>query len=223
MYLALSAVSLAACSACLYLLFPSFRGLLWLGLYTVPSHMFVSPLPHEPVLLYFAKSYSATPCALTALAGCLIAGLWDFWIFVPLMRHPRVRSKYANIGLYQKSVKLFRKSPFWALVVAAATPFPFYPVKFLSICDHYPLKRYLLALTVGRTPRYWVLAYLGHVFRFPNWSLVVLALAFLVFTVTQSRKEGKAQKLGAAMPAAVGLCASTTSPEVSARSTPSGR
>jgi len=223
MLFGVSATLLAVCSACVFFLLPGYHGVLWLALYTIPSHMFVSPLPHEPALLYFAKSYSATLCALASLAGCLVAGMWDYWLFVPLMHHPRVRSKYANVGFYQKSVRLFRRSPFWALVFAGATPIPFYPVKFLSICDRYPLKRYLLALAVGRTPRYWVLAYLGYVFGFPNWSLVALALMFVVFTVIQTRREGKKGKSDEEATAETELCASSSPPGVSVRSTPSGR
>jgi len=194
LYLGLTAALLAGGSALVFLLVPRERGALWLALYTIPSHMFVSPLPHEPVLLYFSKQYSATICALASTMGCLVAGMWDYWLFIPLMHHSRVRSKYANAGLYQRSVRLFRKSPFWALVFAGLTPLPFYPVKFLSIGDRYPLRKYLLALLVGRAPRYWLIAYLGYVFRFPNWSLIVLALAFLAFTLIQSRREAKRKK-----------------------------
>lgn len=191
LYVALSAATLAACSALFFVCFPSYRGVLWLALYTIPSHMFISPFPHEPVLLYFAKMHGATLCALASLVGCLLAGIWDYWLFVPLMHHPRVRAKYANVGLYRRSVRLFRKSPFWALVLFGATPLPFYPLKFLSIADHYPLKKYLLALTLGRAPRYWVIAYVGYTLRLPDWSLAALALALFVFTVIQSRREEK--------------------------------
>jgi membrane protein YqaA with SNARE-associated domain len=191
---------LAVLSASFFAFFPHYRGALWLALYTIPSHMFVSPFSHEPVLLYFSKSYGATVCALASTAGCVVAGMWDYWLFVPLMHHPRVRSRYADIGFYQKSVRLFRKSPFWALVVAGTTPIPFYPIKFLSITDGYPLKKYLLALVVGRTPRYWAIAYLGYVFRFPNWTLVLLALAILVFTLIQARRETIKKRSAAADP-----------------------
>jgi ribonucleoside-triphosphate reductase len=218
-----SAAALSVCALLFYSLVPSLRGVLWLALYTIPSHMFVSPLPHEPLLLYFAKIHGATLCAAASLAGCLVAGMWDYWLFVPLMHHPRVRSKYAHASLYQRSVRLFRKSPFWALVIAGFTPFPFYPVKFLSICDHYPLKKYLLALIVGRTPRYWVLGYLGYVVRFPNWSLVLLALAFLAYTVVQSRREARKEKPIARGVEPGGIDRAATSTEASARSISSGK
>jgi membrane protein YqaA with SNARE-associated domain len=203
-YFGLSAVMLAAASAVFFASLPAHRGVLWLALYTIPSHMFISPLPHEPVLLYFAKSNGAVSCALASTTGSLIAGIWDYWLFVPLMHHPRVRARYANVTLYRRSVGLFRRSPFWTLVLVGATPIPFYPVKFLSIADHYPLKKYLLALFVGRTPRYWLIAYLGHTLLLPNWSLALLALALFVFTAIQSRREGKKKEPAPAAPQPAG-------------------
>ncbi|MGH7450748.1 MAG: hypothetical protein ACRENG_05350, partial [bacterium] len=37
---------------------PVNRQLILFGLYSIPSHMFISPFPHEPALLYTAKLYS---------------------------------------------------------------------------------------------------------------------------------------------------------------------
>ncbi len=178
-----------AVAALLVWLYPPHRGLVWLGLYTIPSHMLVSPFPHEPLLLYYAKSFSATSCAVASLAGCLVAGMWDYCLFIPLIHHPRVREKYVESRIYKRSVNFFRKSPFWALVIVGLTPIPFYPIKFLSIADGYPMTRYLAALTVGRTPRYYAIAYLGHVLKFPNWSLAVWVLAILTVALYRTRRQ----------------------------------
>ena len=172
---------------------PEKRGAVLLGLYTIPSHMFVSPFSHEPVLLYYAKTYSALDLTIASTAGALIAGLLDYWLFIPLVHHPRLRTKYVNTGLYKRSVRAFRKWPFWTLVVAGALPIPFYPVKFLAISDHYPLKSYLGSLIVGRTPRYFVLAWAGSMLHMPNWSLIGIALIFLVITVLKSRNGDSAE------------------------------
>ncbi len=179
-------------AALLFWFMPDRRGLVWLGIYTIPSHMFISPFPHEPALLYYSKFYPALGCAIASIIGAIIAGFWDYALFTPLIHHPRVRSKYEQVGLYRVSVNFFRKSPFWALVVVGLTPLPFYPMKFLSISDGYPMKRYLAALVVGRTPRYYLIAYLGYVLNLPNWSLVTLGLVVLVVTLFkyyQQRKE----------------------------------
>jgi ribonucleoside-triphosphate reductase len=220
-YFAASIVVLAVCSLVFYLLYPAERGLLWLALYTIPSHMFISPFSHEPVLLYFAKYHSAILCAVASLVGCLIAGVWDYWLFIPLMHHPKIRAKYANFSLYQRSVALFRKTPFGALVLVGLTPIPFYPIKFLSFGEKYPLKRYLLALVVGRTPRYWAIAYLGHMLKLPNWSLIVLALALLLVTVVKGRMDERKKRLETNESASDDVEA--TCPPASLKSTRSGK
>jgi membrane protein YqaA with SNARE-associated domain len=181
-HFALSASLLIIAVAVFLWAVPGKIGLAILAVYTIPSHMFISPFPHEPVLLYYAKSYPALQCAIASIFGCIMAGMWDYWLIAPLVHHPRVRTKYVHTRLYTRSVSFFRKWPFWALVVFGVSPLPFYPVKFLSIADHYPMKRYLAALLIGRTPRYYLLAYLGYVLKLPNWSLATLALGILLVT-----------------------------------------
>ncbi|UCG50732.1 MAG: VTT domain-containing protein [Candidatus Latescibacterota bacterium] len=226
-YFALSAGVIAVCSVALIWMFPGTRGILWLALYSIPAHMFISPFSHEAVLLYYAKFTAAHWCAIASLIGCLIAGLWDYWLFIPLIHHPRVRSKYARTGLYKKSVRLFRKWPFWALVIFGLTPIPFYPIKFLAIADHYPMRRYLLALIVGRTPRFYVLAFLGYVFKLPNWSLVVLALIILIVTIVKNRQgekgNGDIERETDFADGVIEVCAAPSASEVHAKSTTSGR
>lgn len=230
LYFGVSAGIVAVAALLVWLWLPRLRDMVWLALYTIPSHMFVSPFNHEWLLLLLAKSNPALWCTIASLIGCLIAGLWDYWLFVPLIHHPRVRSKYSKAGLYKKSVAFFRKWPFWSLVVIGLTPLPFYPIKFLAISDHYPLKKYLLALIVGRTPRYYVIAYLGQVLRLPTWSLIALALVLLVVAILQNRKDAKdeaaletAEEMAGAETDDAAAYAATTSSRVSARSTPSER
>ena len=229
-YFAVSAGIVAVSAVCVLWLFPRQRDMVWLALYTIPSHMFVSPFNHEWLLLLLAKTNPALSCAIASLIGCLFAGMWDYWLFVPLIHHPRVRSKYSKAGLYKKSVAFFRKFPFWALVIIGLTPLPFYPIKFLAIADHYPLRKYLLALIVGRTPRYYAIAYLGQVLKLPTWSLVALALVLLVVGVIESRRGEKDESVtgledGKSTAESGGSVtyASSTSPPASVQSTPSER
>ena len=216
MCLSLGAAAIALAAAAVFFFLPEYRGVLWLGLYTI------TPLPQEPLLLFTAKSYSTTLCALASLAGCLIGGVLDYKILFPIMHHPNVRPRYANVRLYRRLVNLFRRSPFWTVAVAGATPLPFYPVKFLSICDRYPLRRYLAALGVGRAPRYWGIAYLGVVFRFPNWSLLALAGVLLAVSFIQALRERRKDS-GSDGAAPVEPRAPTSPLAASARSTQCGK
>ena len=50
----------------------------------------------------------------------------------------------------------------------------------------------LASLIVGRTPRYFALAWAGSMLRLPNWSLIALALVFLVITIVKTRGDSGA-------------------------------
>ncbi|MGH7455543.1 MAG: VTT domain-containing protein, partial [bacterium] len=115
--------------------------------------------------------------------GCCIAGLFDYWLLIPLLNHRAVRSKFENARLFQKALAFFHKFPFRMLVIASCTPLPFYPFKFLSLADGYPLWKYQLALVVGRVPRFYMLAVLGFMLQPPTWLLVVLAFAGVIVCV----------------------------------------
>lgn len=173
-------------------------GIVQLGLYTIPSHVFVSPFPHEPVLLGIARDHGAWACALASTWGALVAAVLDYRFTLSFVHKPGVRAKYVDAALYQKASRWFAKAPFLTLVVTGLTPIPFYPFKFLALASGYSRTLYMWAMVVGRTPRYWMLAYLGYVLQPPTWSLVVLAMIILGMALwgrskTQSGSGGSSQ------------------------------
>ena len=174
-------------------LFPADYELIIFGLYSVPSHMLISPFPHEPALLYTAKYYSPTAISIAGTIGCCLAGIFDYWLLIPLINHDMVRPKFENKPLFRKALAFFKKSPFWLLVIAAYTPVPFYPFKFLSIAGKYPIWKYEAALIVGRTPRYFTLAWLGYVLQPPTWTLIAL-FAILIFLPVSNRLYSRFKK-----------------------------
>jgi uncharacterized membrane protein YdjX (TVP38/TMEM64 family) len=94
-------------------------------------------------------------------------------VFVPVMNLKGLTG-YKEKAWYQKAARLFMKYPFAVIVVAGFTPIPFFPFKFLSFSLRYPLARYLIALLVGRFPRYVLLAWIGHVIQIPTWLLIAV-------------------------------------------------
>ncbi len=181
--LAMLAAGLTAIAALVsFYVLPQDRELVVFGLYSIPSHMLISPFPHEPALLYVAKVYPAIFVATAGIIGCLLAGVFDYCILGWLFNHRLIRPKFENTRIYTATVAFFRKAPFWMLVVAALTPVPFYPIKFLSIASNYPLWKYQAALLVGRFPRFWLLAWLGYVFQVPNSILLALGLLIVALT-----------------------------------------
>ncbi len=79
-----------------------------------------------------------------------------------------------------KIIELFQKFPFLAVWIAGLTPIPFYPFRFLVVLARYPVFKYLLAVFLSRTPRFYILAYLGHAIKFPDYLLVILFVLLIL-------------------------------------------
>lgn len=144
-----------------------------LFLYSFPAEFFVGLVPHEPVLLYYGNLHPAWVVAVVAGVSTVLAE-WMNYSFL---------SFFTDVGLFEKMrkktsvariIELFGRAPFWAIVIAGLTPIPFFPVRFLVVLHDYPLWRYLAAVFVSRTPRFFLIAALGRVIHFPTWSLVAL-------------------------------------------------
>jgi membrane protein YqaA with SNARE-associated domain len=175
---------------------PDSIGLIKLYYYSIASNVYISVLPHEPALIFYGKLYPILLVSLIAGIGSVVAGFIDYETFIPILHHRKVRKYYADKTLYTRSVYYFSKFPFWSVVVAALTPIPFYPFKFLSIATKYSLTRYLTALFIGRFPRYVYLAAIGAWITIPNWILLVtFIMMFILGSLGIIRKKIQAARL----------------------------
>jgi membrane protein YqaA with SNARE-associated domain len=147
---------------------------LWvLFLYSLPSEFLIAVVPHEPVIVYFGKFYPPVVVALVSVAGTLLAEALNYSVFgyvVDTRTFRRIRYR----GFVERIVALFRRAPFAALCVAGFTPIPFYPFRLLVVLARYPIVKYLLALLLSRTPRFYILAYLGSAIGIPDYLLLAL-------------------------------------------------
>ncbi|NIS38776.1 VTT domain-containing protein [Candidatus Saccharibacteria bacterium] len=159
---------------------PEFKNLILFTLYSVPTHILISPLPHEPAIVYCAKYYSPLLISIAGALGCCVAGFLDYRLFSPIINHRSLRSRYENRQWFKKSLALFNKSPFWWLVIAGYSPLPLHPFKFLSIAGNYPLWKFQMAMIVGRTPRFYTFALLGYLIQPPTWLLILAGLLLLI-------------------------------------------
>ena len=110
------------------------------------------------------------------IASC-IAGLIDYVFLSLLMRHKRIQ-QIQQKKWYLTYARFFQKIAFVTLVVTAFTPIPFDPAKFLAITSRYDKRKYALAIFVGRTPRYFVLAKAGSTGNVPI-NILIWAFVFL--------------------------------------------
>ena len=171
------------------------KHLLVLFFYSFPAEFLIPIVPHEPVLIYFGKFYPPLIVALVAISSTLMTELLNYSAFkyiVDLAVFQKLRHKKTT----NKIIDLFKKAPFAALWVAALTPIPFYPFRFLVVIAKYPRIKYLLALFLSRTPRFIFLAWVGYVIKIPDYLLILLFIAMVVIVNysiirTLTKKEKK--------------------------------
>lgn len=149
------------------------RSLWVLFFYSFPSEFLIAVVPHEPVLLYFAKYYAPWIVALVAVSSTTLTEALNYSVF-SYVHDLKFLQNFQKKKAVSRTIALFNRAPFLALWIAGLTPIPFYPFRFLVVMASYPRWKYLLAVLLSRTPRFFVLAWLGHEIHFPDELLVAL-------------------------------------------------
>ncbi|MFC1724050.1 YqaA family protein [candidate division KSB1 bacterium] len=153
---------------------------LWvLFLYCFPAEFLIAIVPHEPILFYFSKFYSAFIIAVVSVAGTLLTEALNYSVF-EYFADIKLFLKLRENKFTEKLIKLFNKFPFAALWIAGFTPVPFYPMRFLVVLAKYPVKMYLLAVFLSRTPRFYLLALLGYVINIPDYLLLIIFVILIL-------------------------------------------
>ena len=148
------------------------------------------PVFFEPVMFVAARVYPPFLVGLVATLGACYMEYLNYYLHEYAIFHPkldRVRSSY----WVRKSVELFEISPFWAIVLMAFTPLPYWPARILGPLTRYPIERYLLATFIGRLPEWWLYAAFGKWLPVSTPLLlvgtVVITLGFLAFAMIRHR------------------------------------
>ena len=139
------------------------------------------PLPDFPVILHLA-GMGAHPAWLVGLIGGIgtcAAGLIDYIIVAELRRLKRVERLLQNKH-YKTMEYYFKKVAFLSIVLSGFLVFiPFDPFKLLAATARYDKYKYVLAIFIGRAPRYYLTAILGEQIRF-HPAVLGAAFALLV-------------------------------------------
>ena len=153
---------------------------LWvLFFYSFPAEFLIAIVPHEPMLLYFGKFYSPITVGLVTIASTLMTEALNYSTF-KYVANLKAFGKVHRSKFMTKLISFFNKAPFTALLIAGFTPVPFYPFRFMVVMAHYPIWKYLLATFLSRTPRFFILAYVGHSINIPDTWLVLLFVALIL-------------------------------------------
>jgi ribonucleoside-triphosphate reductase len=153
-----AAAAFGLCCGAAALYDPRLSQLAVYGLYAIPAHLLVSFLPHEPALWIAARLYPALLVAVVGTAATVVAIVVDYWLIGWLVNHHLVRPVVQGSRWYQFASRWFNKAPGLLIAGSALAPVPFYPVKIMAIAADYPLRRFMVALVLGRLPRFYFLA-----------------------------------------------------------------
>ena len=124
--------------------------------YSIPGNSFLL-LPHEPAVIYAGTQYSPFLVAIVGGVATIPASIIDYHLFSRVFQMgPLARAKESRISRFAQ--RAFNYQPWWTVVVFAASPLPFYPVRIAAPLAEYPVARYVTAVFAGRVPRYYVLA-----------------------------------------------------------------
>lgn len=156
-----------------------------LALITIWVHGPMSPLlpaAYEPTLMFFGRLY---PPLLIAVIGTL-ANLYIEFLDYHLFRAMAATRPYRRLtqhALFARATRAFARRPFLTTWVFAWSPMPDWMVRLLAPAAGYPVSRYLLAMALGRLPKFWLLAALGLHFAIPTGVLLGVAVGSAVLTV----------------------------------------
>jgi len=149
--------------------------------YSFPSEFLVGLVPHEPILVYYGEYHPAWIVALVAVVSTVMAEGLNYSFFSLFYGVPALR-----VALDGKTVRkladLFKRMPFIAIIVAGATPVPFFPIRFLVVITGYSVWKYMAGVFISRGPRFYLLALLGEWFEIPT-SLILGIFAVMLLAV----------------------------------------
>lgn len=146
------------------------------------------PAAFEPVLMAYGRSFSPLLLALIATAVTVGMESINYLGYGYLVRHRRLD------GVQKASARLtrlFQRSPFLLCLLVAATPLPDWSARILGALARYSTRRYLLAFAVGRVPKFWVIAAVGHQLQISGRVLIALVLCSVLVTLA-GRFSGRA-------------------------------
>ncbi|MBD3181862.1 hypothetical protein GF312_06195 [Candidatus Poribacteria bacterium] len=191
--LLLSVSAFAVVSLWLFIAFFQDAVELWLYFAYITIACTLLPLPTPQVIMLYGQRFDPYFIALLGTVGFCISGLFDYILVNLALRYHRV-SKLKNTKTYAYLERIFHKVPFVSLSIAAFTPLPFDPVKFLACTTCYSKIKFTIAMFIGRFPRCLLLGVLQRELLIKRLYLylsipVVVAIVLTYLFVKHLRQE----------------------------------
>ena len=141
------------------------------------------PLPTPPYVIALGKVFHPGIVALTGAVGNCIAAFVEYRLLLWLFSKTELQQRVEANRIFQRFSYYFHRMAFVCLVFTGFTPLPFEPFRFAAILTRYNLSLYLLAVLLGRFPRYYLIALIGDRFQIPTHYLIILLMGLLIIPI----------------------------------------
>ena len=169
LYLLVLLLPASLCTLAVWVFLPSWWQLSAYFWYSIPGNSFIL-LPHEPAVIYAGTLYSPLLVAIVGGLATVPASAFDHQLFTRAFQLTSL-ARVKETRFSKLTARAFSFQPWWTIVVFAFSPIPFYPIRIAAPMYDYPATRYVIAVLVGRVPRYYLLAWGGdQAARFLSWS-----------------------------------------------------
>ncbi|MFC1713961.1 YqaA family protein [Candidatus Poribacteria bacterium] len=142
------------------------------------------PLPTPQIVMDYGGRFGPLLAAIVGGIGSDISVTIDYALVAVIFRYEKVaRIKTTRTYLYVE--RIFNKAAFVSLIIGSLTPIPFEPIKLLACVTRYNRLKYLLAVFIGRTSRYYLLGVLQKELLIPRKYLYGSVLAIVIIEVVR--------------------------------------
>lgn len=148
-------------------------------LYTIVACTFL-PLPTTPYVIGMGKVFHPGVVALVGALGNCAAAYLEYRGLRWLFSKTELRQRLATSQVYQRFAHFFERAAFASLVLTGVAAIPFEPFRIAAILINYSLGKYLLAVLIGRIPRYYLIALIGAVYQIPTRYLIAMVAALML-------------------------------------------
>ena len=156
----------------------------------------LAPLPYDGTMVWLGSRAPLWQVVLIGTVGTVLVEFWNMEVLRRVLARDGTRG-FRRHRLTRTMLVLFNRFPFLTLIGTCVLPIiPHYPMRFLAVLARYPMRRYQLAVIIGRSGRYLWLGLLGTIIPVPTWLLAVVSVAVLWFGWRHARRmnaDGEAE------------------------------
>jgi membrane protein YqaA with SNARE-associated domain len=151
----------------------------------------VVPLPTPPYVIALGAVFHPGIVALVGALGNCLAAFVEYYVLAWLFSRAALQRQVKANRTFQRFAHYFQRSAFFSLVFTGFTPIPFEPFRLAAILIRYNMSKYLLAVFIGRFPRYYLVALIGYRFPIPTHYLIAMLIVLLVVPVIGTVVKGR--------------------------------